>query len=118
MPEIPPDIPLDAVPPTRQPEAIMLVGSVSIGLIPGEASSVAPNGTPVDPTDGPRCEPAEMPSGEVAAIPGVGTPIPPTWARAVLQPSIAIAAIINRGLILALHVRARRIRPRADQAAP
>jgi hypothetical protein len=118
MPEIPPDIPLDAVPPTRQPEAIMLVGSMSIGLIPGEVSSVAPNGMPVGPTDVPGCEPVEMPSGEVAAIPGAGTPIPPTWAKAVLQPSIAIAAVIHRRLILALHVRARRIRPRADLAAP
>src|ERR1700759_5827852 len=92
MPEIPPDIPLDELPPTRQPEVIMLVGSVRIGLIPGEASSVAPNGMPVGSTDVPGCEPAEMPTGEVAAIPGVGTPIPPTRAKAVLPPSIASAA--------------------------
>jgi hypothetical protein len=117
MPEMPPDIPLDAVPPAKQPEAIA-VGSVSIGLIPGEVSSVAPNGMPVGPIGEPGCEPPDMPSGEVAAIPGVGTPIPLTWARAVLPPSITIAAVIHRCFISGLHAQHGAFRPRAVRAAP
>jgi hypothetical protein len=117
MPEMPPDIPFDAVPPARQPEAIA-VGSMSIGLMPGEVSSVAPRGMPVGPTDVPGCEPPNMPSGEVAAIPGVGTSIPPTWARAVLQPSITIAAVIHRRFISGLHAQHYALRPRAGRAAP
>lgn len=111
MPEMPPAIPFDALPPDKQavPEAIMPVGSASIGLMPGEVSSVAPSGMPVGPTDVPGCELPDMPSGEVAAMPGVGTLIPPTWATAVPQPSIAIAAAIHRRLILGLQVRACRI---------
>lgn len=79
-PERPPEIPLDALPPAEQavPEVIMPVGSASIGLMPGEVSSVAPSGMPVGPTDVPGCDPPGMPSGEVAAIPGVGTLVPPT----------------------------------------
>ena len=37
-------------------------------------------------------EPGVMPSGEVAAIPGVGLPIPPTCAKAEVLPSSAAAA--------------------------
>ena len=60
----------------RQP-AIPAVPSVS-GLSPGDASSVAPKGIPVGGTDAP----GTMPSGEVAAIPGIGLPIPPTCEKA------------------------------------
>jgi hypothetical protein len=108
MPEMPPDIPVDASPPEQVvPKAITLVGSVSIGLMPGEVSSVAPSGMPVGPTDAPGCKPPDMPSGEVAAMPGVGTLIP-AWAKAGLEPSIAITAIIHRRLILCLLVGGRR----------
>jgi hypothetical protein len=44
------------------------------GLSPGDASSVAPKGIPVGGTDAP----GTTPSGEVAAIPGIGLPIPST----------------------------------------
>jgi hypothetical protein len=91
------------------PKAITLVGSVSIGLMPGEVSSVAPSGIPVGPTDVPGCKAPSTPSGEVAAMPGVGTLVPPTWAKAGLQPSIAIAAVIHRRLILSLLVGGRRV---------
>jgi hypothetical protein len=81
MPEMPPDIPVDASPPEQVvPKAITLVGSVSIGLMPGEVSSVAPSGIPVGPTDVPGCKAPNTPSGEVAAMPGVSTLVPPTWA--------------------------------------
>jgi hypothetical protein len=115
-----PEMPLDALAPVEQavPEAIMPVGSVSIGLIPGEVSSVAPNGMPVGPIDVPGCKLPDMPSGEVAAMPGVGALIPPTWAKAVLQLSVAIAAIIHRCLILALRSEDAAFRRRAGRAAP
>lgn len=77
-PEMPPDIPVDALPPSEHVEAIMPAGSVNIGLMPGEMSSVAPSGMSVGPTNAPDCEPPVIPSGEVAAMPGVGTLIPPT----------------------------------------
>lgn len=54
---------------------------VGAGLIPGDASSVDPRGMPVEETD----EPVPMPSGEVAAIVGVGVAIPLTCATAALQ---------------------------------
>ena len=57
--------------------AIPAVPSVS-GLSPGDVSSVAPKGIPVGGTDAP----GTMPSGEVAAMPGIGLPIPPICAKA------------------------------------
>jgi hypothetical protein len=57
--------------------AIPVVPSLR-GLSPGDASSVAPKGIPVGGTDAP----GTMPSGEVAAIPGIGLPIPPTCEKA------------------------------------
>jgi hypothetical protein len=104
-----PDIPVDAFPPAEHVEASIPVGSVSIGLMPGEVSSVAPSGMPVGPTDAPGCEPPDMPSGEVAAMPGVGTLIPPIWAKAALQPSVTMTAVIQRRVILVLRVGARRL---------
>ena len=55
------------------------MGHVSVsGLSPGDASSVTPKGIPVGGTDAP----GTMSSGEVAAIPGIGLPIPPTCEKA------------------------------------
>ena len=59
------------------------------GLSPGDASCVAPMGIPVGATD----EPGVMPSGEVAPMPGVGLPIPPTCAKAESQLSSTAAAV-------------------------
>jgi hypothetical protein len=85
------------------PLAVIPIEAVpgSAGLIPGDASSVAPMGIPVGATG----EPGTIPSGEVAPIPGVGLPIPPTWAKAGLQPKSAasIAAAIARRILI-LHV--------------
>ena len=71
------------------------------GLNPGVASSVAPRGTPAGPT-----EPAAglMPNAEVAPIPGVGLPIPPTCAKTGLQPrSVArVAAISSRRTVASI----------------
>jgi hypothetical protein len=75
-----PDIPDEGLPTAEQvvpKPAIPAVPSVS-GLSPGDASSVAPKGIPVGGTDAPGI----MPSGEVAAIPGIGLPIPPTCEKA------------------------------------
>jgi hypothetical protein len=75
-----PDIPDEGLPTAEHvvpKPAIPAVPSVS-GLSPGDASSVAPNGIPVGATDAP----GTMPSGEVAAIPGVGVPVPPTCEKA------------------------------------
>ena len=75
-----PDIP-DERPPIAKhvvpTPVIPAVPSVS-GLSPGDASSVAPKGIPVGGTEAP----GTMPSGEVAAIPGIGLPIPPTCEKA------------------------------------
>jgi hypothetical protein len=75
-----PDIPDEELPTAEHVEpkpAIPTVPSVS-GLSPGDASSVAPKGIPVGGTDAPGI----TPSGEVAAIPGVGSAIPPTCEKA------------------------------------
>jgi hypothetical protein len=68
------------------------------GLIPGIVSSVAPMRMPVGETG----EPGVMPSGEVAAIPGV--PIPPTCANTGLQPKSAarVAAISARRIVISV----------------
>src|SRR5580693_1551794 len=70
------------------------------GLNPGVASSVAPSGSPAGPTV-PAAE--LMPNGEVSPIPGDGLPIPPTWAKAGLQPRNAarVAAMISSRRTLA-----------------
>jgi hypothetical protein len=54
---------------------------VGAGLIPGDASSVAPSGIPVAPTD----SPAPIPSGEVPPTEGIAASGFPTWANAELQ---------------------------------
>jgi hypothetical protein len=67
---------------------------VGAGLIPGDASSVAPRGMPVGG------EPAPKPSGEVAPMVGVGVAIPPTCAMATLQTkSVGSTAATSKDLI-------------------
>jgi len=67
------------------PNPVRAIGPVGAGLSPGDASSVAPMGIPVGATG----EPGVMPSGEVAVIPGVGMPPPPTWANTGVHPNRA-----------------------------
>ena len=62
--------------------AIVPVEELDIGLMPGDASSVAPIGIPVVPTD----PPGPIPSGEVMPSEGVVVTAP-TWAIAELQHS-------------------------------
>jgi hypothetical protein len=66
------------------------------GLTPGDASSVAPSGTPTGPTG----EPAPMPSGDVMPS-GGDVPVAPTCAEAVPQviKAAVIAAIANRFIL-------------------
>ena len=82
------------------PKPVVPMVPLIAGLSPGDASSVAPMGIPVGETD----EPGVMPSGEVAAIPGVGMPTPPTCAAAGPQPMSAacIAAINMRRIIVSI----------------
>jgi hypothetical protein len=72
--------------------ATVPVASPGAGLTPGDAISVEPSGIPVGETDEPV---VAMPSGEVAARPGVGLAMPLTCAIAALQTTSAgrIAAI-------------------------
>jgi hypothetical protein len=105
-----PDIPNDGLPMSRHvvPFPVTIVPSpvapMGIPLSPGDVSSVAPMGIPVGGTG----EPAAMPSGEVAPIPGVGLPIPPpcppTCANAGMQPKSAacIAAINTRRITISI----------------
>src|ERR1700720_3192231 len=74
-----PDIPNDGLPMAKHvvpfpviPIVPSPVAPMGIPLSPGDVSSVAPMGIPVGGTG----EPAALPSGEVAPIPGVGLPIP------------------------------------------
>jgi hypothetical protein len=102
-----PDIPDDGLPMTKHVVPFPVIPIVPAGapLSPGDASSVAPMGIPAGGTG----EPAAMPSGEVAPIPGVGLPIPPTCANAGMQPkSAACIAAINTRRIMISIVRAQR----------
>src|ERR1700688_5285688 len=99
-PSYSPVAPVDGAPTTAEqtvnPDPNVLGGA---GLSPGVASSVAPRGTPVGPT-----EPAAelMPNGEVTPIPGIGLPIPATCAKTGLQPrSVAREAAISSRRMLA-----------------
>jgi hypothetical protein len=88
-----------------------------IGLTPGVPSSVAPSGIPMGPT----AAPGPRPSGDVTPIGASGVvPIPPTWAKAQLQPKSAAAAVaIHRRFISSLLVFGLPgLRPRAGPAAP
>jgi len=81
--DVEPYIPLGEVP--RLEHAVPVAGTamlpvtVGAGLMPGEASSVAPNPIP----EGPTSAPVAPPSGDVAPTVGVGCAIPVTWANAV-----------------------------------
>ena len=80
------------------PKPVRAIVPVGAGESPGEASSVAPIGIPVGWTD----EPGVMPSGEVALMPGVGMPTPPTCANAGVQPnSTASIVVVNARFIKA-----------------
>jgi hypothetical protein len=111
-PDIPPDIPNDGPPTAKHVVPFPVIPIVPAGapLTPGDASSVAPMGIPVGGTG----EPAAMPSGEVAPIPGVGLPIPPTCANAGMQPKSAacIAAINTRRILISI---VRTMRPALQQ---
>jgi hypothetical protein len=79
------------------PKPGKVIVPVGAGESPGAASSVAPKGIPVGWTDAPGV----MPSGEVAPMPGVGMPTPPTCATAGPQPnSTASIAVVNRRSIM------------------
>jgi hypothetical protein len=76
---------------------IVPVASPGAGLTPGDAISVEPSGIPVGETDEPV---ADMPSGEVAPMVGVGLAIPLTCAVATLQTQSAARIVaINDNLI-------------------
>jgi hypothetical protein len=112
-----PDAPEDGLVIAEQVEpkpAIPIVPLV-VGLSPGDASSVAPMGIPVGETD----IPGDMPSGEVAAIPGVEMPAPPTCATAGVQAkSAACMATINiRRILVSICLTPRSAKPiaRPDQ---
>jgi hypothetical protein len=79
---------------------VVPVTPAGAGLTPGDAISVAPRGIPVWGT----AEPVPKPSGEVAAIVGVGLAMPLICARAAaLQTTSAgTTAAINDHLILNL----------------
>jgi hypothetical protein len=112
---VPEDVPVTELPPIPKdvcgieppmPEHIVtlpVVGPIGdapdvIGLTPGDASSVAPNGTRVGATG----EPGPMPSGEVmpSGAPGEML-IPPTCAKAEPQPkrTAAVVAITKRVIV-------------------
>jgi hypothetical protein len=75
-----PDIPDAGLPMAEQvvPAPANPMVPLVAGLIPGIVSSVAPMRMPVGETG----EPGVMPSGEVAAIPGIVPLIPPACAKA------------------------------------
>jgi hypothetical protein len=102
-----PDIPDDALPMAEHvvPVPVIPIVPVGGGLRPGDAISVAPMGIPA----GEVGEFGVMPSGEVTPIPGVGLPIPPTWAKAELLPNSAasIAAINARRISISIVMTQR-----------
>jgi len=73
--------------------AIVPVELAGSGLTPGDASSVAPIGIPVAPTD----VLGLIPNGEVVPSEGVG--MTPTWANAGLHSNGQAAATIKSGFI-------------------
>jgi hypothetical protein len=115
-----PDIPNDGLPTAKHVVPFPVIPIVPAGIVPagagpspGDASSVAPMGIPVGGTG----KPGAMPSDEVAPIPGVGLPIPPTCANAGMQPkSVACIAAINTRRIMISIVRT--IRPARQQELP
>jgi hypothetical protein len=89
--DVDPNISDGAVPTVEHDVPLLVtvpVVDVGIGLTPGDASSVAPNGIPVPPTDAPGL----LPSGEVIPSEGVVVTVP-TWAIAGLQHTKSQAAV-------------------------
>jgi hypothetical protein len=79
---------------------VVPVTPMGAGLTPGDAISVEPSGMPVCEIP----EPAPKPSGEVAAMVGVGLAIPLTCAMAVAlqRTSAGMTAAINGNLMVDL----------------
>jgi hypothetical protein len=101
-----PATPADGLPMAHiVPMPVIPLVSVSTGLSPGDASSVAPMGRPIGGTD----EPGVMPSGEVVPIPGVGLPIAPTCAKTgvPLKSAAAVAAINARRIMISVSLTRR-----------
>jgi hypothetical protein len=73
------------------PKPGKVIVPVAAGASPGDTSSVAPMGIPVGATG----EPGVMPNGEVALMPGVGIPAPPTCANTGVQPNSADNIVEN-----------------------
>ncbi len=109
-----PEAPADGLPMAEHivPAPVIPIVSVGAGLSPGDASSVAPMDRPTGGTD----EPGVMPSGEVVPMPGVGLPIPPTCAKAGLQPksAAAVATTNARRIVISFIL----LRDRADPSTP
>jgi hypothetical protein len=107
-----PDIPNGGLPMAKHVVPFPVIAPTGTPLSPGDASSVAPMGIPVGGTG----KPGAMASDEVAPIPGVGLPIPPTCANAGMQPKSAacVAAINTPRIMISI---ARTIRP-ARQEKP
>jgi hypothetical protein len=98
-----PNVPVGEVPVVEHVVPLLGIEIVPVtptgaGLTPGDAISVEPRGMPVWGT----AEPAPMPSGEVAAIVGVGLAIPLTCAKAAAlqRTSAEKIAAINDDFIL------------------
>jgi hypothetical protein len=115
VPTVEPPVPKDVCgiePPTPAHCEMTPVPEVD-GLTPGDASSVAPRGTPMGPTG----EPVPMPSGDVIPS-GDGVVVPPTCAKLGPQPkkepskAAVMVAARNRAISLLL------IRFRGPRAAP
>ena len=96
-----PNIPDGEVPAVEQAVplpgiAMVPVEELGSGLIPGDASSVAPKGIPV----GESAEPVAVPSGDVSPIVGVGVAVSSICAMATLQTkSAGRTAAIDGNLI-------------------
>lgn len=92
---------------------VVPVTPVGAGLTPGDAISVAPSGIPVCGT----AKPVPKPSGEVAAIAGVGVAIPLicAMAAALQATSARRTAAINDNLILNLPLKKAFAKANIDQ---
>jgi hypothetical protein len=97
-----PDIPDDGLPMAEHVVPLPVIPTVPVGagLSPGDASSVAPMGTPVGAT----AEPGAVPSGEVVPMAGVGLPVASTCAKTGLHPKNAasIAAVNAHRIVISI----------------
>jgi hypothetical protein len=89
VPAVEPPVPKDVcgIEPPMPEHCMMMPVPDVVGLTPGDASSVAPKGTPVGATG----EPGPMLSGEV--MPSGEVPVPPTCATA--EPQTNTAAVMT-----------------------